>query len=262
MRPLSYWQREPEMREYAIELDGKGMRRRQVIEALAAKFGEDVAPHDENMITRLRMDVAKGLYTDGGKGFGRRKAVAEALKTTSPRHNPYPMHWRFWDAHPSIRKLAIRMMLDENAVIQEAIRARFGDNNVPTAEQITLLRNRLTTRSQWMGGRRGSAETAPATAKTLSAKAESLFSNEQATECQIPGIKLLTRLQCLKRQYNFRINREPFPWNGDRSAAGTSRLVIPELMSCVKCDNWLTQQEVRLIQRLYARGRIALEARK
>ena len=262
MRPLSYWQRNPDLREYAIELDGKGKSRRQVVEALAAKFGEDVAPHDESLITRLRMDVAKGLYADGGKGFGKRKAVAEALKATSPRQNPYPLHWRYWDAHPSIRKLAIRMMMDENAVIQQAIRARFGDNNVPTEEQITLLRNRMTTRSQWMGGRRGSAEKAPAPAKTLSAKAESLFFNEQATECLVPGITLLTRLQCLKRQYNFRINRNPFPWNGDCSAAGTKRLVIPELMSCVKCENWLTQQEVRLIQRLYARGRIALEATK
>jgi hypothetical protein len=273
MRALPYWQRNPDIREYALKVDESGASRKQVLVALAEKFGE-LAPADESLITRLRMGAARGDWN--ARPVAPRKESAATDKadpvTGTPfdikgnrRQRLYPRHWRFWEAQPSIREFAIRIILEQNLFIQRAIKARFGDKAVPTEEQITLLRNRITTKNQWthgmehLGGQRTEGAPAP---KPLSEAAERLFSNEQATECQIPGIKLLTRLQCLKHQLNKRLMRSETYLNGAISAAETRRVVIPELMFCAKCLNYLSHTDLRLIQRGLKKGLIALEATK
>lgn len=280
MKPLSYWVSNPDIREYAIPLVETNMPRKAVVEAIIEKFGVALAPTCDEQISKLRMQVAKGKWrTDKispkgrndnvvGRSDSERMSGTEAAPTTdtttaAPKERagtpattvtrfkrPYG-NKTFWDNHPTLMRFAARLIQDEDCNIQHAIEKRFGAKFRPETQQLKMLREGLET------GRFTATAVSP---KTLSEPTLRLFSSEQATECLIPGIKLWTRIHCVKRQLRFRIGRHEMSWNDGMVSRQSRRVLTPELALCAKCVNWIPASDLRILRRKIQKG-FEVEAR-
>ena len=272
MKQLAFWVRNPDIRELAISLDGQGKPIKDVIAGIIKEYGEEAAPNP-GQVTKLRMDLARGKYGQrekiSPKGRNDMNAGAEACRhqnqssgrdaschqdegqarrpAATKIKKPYTAHKTYWDYHPTITRFTARLVSEEDLNIQDAIARRFGEQYRPEIWQIQMFRDGLETGRFAIKDNRTSKE--PLSEATLR-----LFSNEQATECLIPGIRLWKLIHCLKRQLRFRVGQDERTWNDLNPNRQSKRMLIPELAHCAKCVNWVSAGDLRILRRKIQKG--------